>query len=201
MVNPDGTITTLAGKFGRPHGGDGAPAVDAGILDPTSVIVDPEGNVYVSEFWGGGPGYIRKISPALPGISGTDIAVPSRDRSTIFIFDSRGRHKETRAAASNALLEQFTYNTSGQLTNVFESDGKGVTIGLDDKGQPHAMVSSNGPRTELTLDANGYLSTVGTPDGTYHFTSTPTGLISQFTDPNGQIENYHYDRVGMLIQN
>jgi hypothetical protein len=201
MVNPDGIITTLAGKFGRPHGGDGAPAVDAGILDPASVVVDPEGNIYVSEFWGGGPGYIRKISPALPGISGTDIAVPSRDRSTIFIFDSRGRHKEIRAANSNALIEHFTYNTFGQLTNVFESDGKGITIELDATGQPHAIVSSNGQRTELTLDANGYLSSVSTPDTkTYNFSSTPTGLISRSTDANGQIQNYHYDRVGLLIQ-
>jgi sugar lactone lactonase YvrE len=61
-VESDGTITTIAGNDDDPVPGDdigdGGPAADAVLSNPTDVAVDADGNVYVSEREG-----VRKIDP------------------------------------------------------------------------------------------------------------------------------------------
>ena len=48
-LNSSGSATLFAGNGGS-HGGDGGPATAAGLNTPTSVAIDPCGNVYISEF-------------------------------------------------------------------------------------------------------------------------------------------------------
>jgi len=48
-VNPDGTITTVAGTGEPGFSGDGGPATKAQLQFPVSVAVDREGNLYISE--------------------------------------------------------------------------------------------------------------------------------------------------------
>jgi DNA-binding beta-propeller fold protein YncE len=48
-VSTDGAITTIAGSGSQGHSGDGGLAVNAQLLGPTGLVVDPDGNVYVSD--------------------------------------------------------------------------------------------------------------------------------------------------------
>jgi uncharacterized protein (TIGR03437 family) len=65
MVLPNGKIFTIAGS-GAGYTGDGGPALSATFTFPSSVFVDPQGNLYVSD---SGNYVIREMSPsaAVPG--------------------------------------------------------------------------------------------------------------------------------------
>lgn len=56
-----GTITTVAGTGGRGFNGDGGPAAAAVLNDPTSVVLDPAGNLYIADSENN---RIRKINAA-----------------------------------------------------------------------------------------------------------------------------------------
>lgn len=45
-----GIITTVAGKSAYAYSGDGGPAVNASLFDPTGICVDPGGNLYIAEY-------------------------------------------------------------------------------------------------------------------------------------------------------
>lgn len=62
-----GIINTIAGNGSSVHSGDGGPAVNAGVPNPTSIAVDADGNVYLAEVSGGITSRVRKID-AITGI-------------------------------------------------------------------------------------------------------------------------------------
>jgi uncharacterized protein (TIGR03437 family) len=49
MVTPDGNIKTIAGTGAFAFSGDGGPAVNATLNQPIRVLVDPAGNIYISD--------------------------------------------------------------------------------------------------------------------------------------------------------
>ena len=60
-VSSSGTITTVAGKGTRGFSGDGGPATDAQLADPTGLAVDRAGNLFLSDY---GSRRIRKVFPS-----------------------------------------------------------------------------------------------------------------------------------------
>ncbi|HML16094.1 MAG TPA: hypothetical protein VK419_03675, partial [Bryobacteraceae bacterium] len=48
-VSPSGIITTVAGNGAPGYSGDGGPATAAELNNPTSVAVDPAGNLYIAD--------------------------------------------------------------------------------------------------------------------------------------------------------
>jgi len=59
-VAPNGTITTFAGTGATGFRGDGGPATEASLNQPSRVAVDTSGNVYIADsenFW------VRKVAP------------------------------------------------------------------------------------------------------------------------------------------
>jgi sugar lactone lactonase YvrE len=58
VVGTDQTINTIAGTGTPGQSGDGGPALNATLLDPTGVLVDPNGNLYISE-----SKYVHKVTP------------------------------------------------------------------------------------------------------------------------------------------
>ncbi len=66
MVLPNGKIVTIAGTGGQAYTGDGGPATAASLNFPSSVFVDPSGNLYVSD----SQNYvIRKLTPSAVVVS------------------------------------------------------------------------------------------------------------------------------------
>ncbi len=66
-----GTITTVAGTKFSGYTGDGGPATSAELSFPLSVLVDPSGNIYISDTQNN---VIRLMTPAPPTISGVRTA-------------------------------------------------------------------------------------------------------------------------------
>jgi sugar lactone lactonase YvrE len=48
-VSTDGTVTTIAGNGSQGHSGDGGLALNAQLLGPTGLVVNADGNIYVSD--------------------------------------------------------------------------------------------------------------------------------------------------------
>src|SRR5205085_2088677 len=59
-VTQDGVIHTVAGNGTSGFSGDGGPAIAAGLYGPSSVAVDANGNVYLSDFFSN---RVRTITP------------------------------------------------------------------------------------------------------------------------------------------
>jgi uncharacterized protein (TIGR03437 family) len=65
-ISPAGIITTIAGAGIPAYGGDGGPATNALLFFPRGIVVDPSGNVYLSDT----DNYIvRELQPQTPTIS------------------------------------------------------------------------------------------------------------------------------------
>ncbi len=60
MVDPAGIISTIGGIGVPGSGGDGGPAIDAALFEPSGVVVSPAGEIYVADV---GNHRIRRINP------------------------------------------------------------------------------------------------------------------------------------------
>lgn len=198
QVKPDGIISRLAGNCSATgYSGDGGLAAGARLF-PNDIASGPDGNLYIAE---SNNDRIRRVVPALPGLSTGDILVPAEDGSEVYVFNHAGRHLRTLDALTNAPLYQFSYDEAGQLTSITDGDKNVTKIERDTAGRPTAIVAPFGQRTELSLDANGYLSRVSNPiSATTRFTYTGDGLLTAMTDAREGTYRYGYDSLGRLTQ-
>lgn len=75
VVMSTGVITTVAGTGNMGYSGDNGPAVGATLYGPTGIVVDPAGNIFISELFNN---TIRKVSAAdgkITTIAGTGATV------------------------------------------------------------------------------------------------------------------------------
>jgi RHS repeat-associated protein len=199
-IEPQGIINTYAGSSRAPgsHSGDKGPAARSTFVYPHALALLPTGELLVSD---SAAHRIRKISPAFPGAAITNIIVASEDGTETYLFDQTGRHLETRNAITGLAKLRFSYSASGYLTGVTDRHGNVTTIERSSSGEPLAIVSPYGKRTELFANANGYLERVQHPSGTSHqlVYRDAGGLLSSFRDPKGGVYEFTYDTLGRLI--
>ena len=79
MIAANGVISTIAGSGSATYSGDGGPAVNAGVPEPTGLAMDSRGNLYISdeEY-----GCVRMVTP--DGTISTVVGVCQLPSSTIF---------------------------------------------------------------------------------------------------------------------
>lgn len=201
-VDSDGTISTLAGTGSGCNDstaacGDGGPALQAALVS-IDVAVAPDGGIDIAD---SGDRRIRRVTPPLPGFTGSDIGVPSRDGTELYQFDARGRHLRTINTLTAATLYSFAYDSAGRLSAVTDGDGNVTTIQRDGAGNATGILSPFGQVTRLTLDANGYLASVKNPaNETYQFSYSADGLLTNSTTPRGFTTSFTYDPLGLLTR-
>lgn len=61
LVDPSGTISTVAGRGGRGYRGDGGPATEASLSSPRGIAADSSGNIYIAD---SGNHRVRRIGPS-----------------------------------------------------------------------------------------------------------------------------------------
>lgn len=201
-IETDGTISTVAGTgICCPYSGEGIPATQGNVASGLDVALGPDGSLYITD---NSDSRIRRIAPALPGLSGNEIGIASDIGREFYVFDASGRHLRTLNSLTSAALREFTYDGAGRLASIVEKTGgsdKVTTIVRDSSGIPIRIVAPFGQETALTTDANGYLAGIANPAGeTVQITSSSTGLLETFTNPRGKISRYVYDGLGRLVQ-
>jgi len=205
-VDQDGWLAPVAGNGESCGGtgweidqcGDGGPATQASFSAPEGVAVGPDGSLYVADV---GNYRVRRVGPVMPGFTGGEITIPSRDGSQLYVFDGEGRHLRTVHALTGAVLYQFGYDSAGCLVQVEDGDGNVTIVERDASGNPTAIVGPYGQRTAMSLDTLGYLASVANPAGeTTQFTYTQAGLLAEMTDPRNNAYQYSYDAWGRVAR-
>ncbi|WP_158223976.1 MULTISPECIES: fibronectin type III domain-containing protein [unclassified Cohnella] len=183
-------------------------ASTANIGCPQYVAVGLDGTLYYSPslnasvyYW-----HINAISPYQPGdqaswgASSGSFRVPSEDGLQLYEFDlESGRHVRTRDALTGVIAHTFHYDNKGRLISLRDTFNNEIVIERNNAGTPVAIVAPGGQRTELSVNANGELTTVTMPGGrAYSMTYDDHGLMQSFRGPNGMTTTYTYDASGLL---
>ena len=159
-VAPDGTISTVAGNGVQAFGGDGGPAVNASLRDPTGVAVDSDGNLYIAD---AANDRIRKVdlNGTITTIAGNGVGGFSGDGGpataamldcpTRIAFDGFGNL--FIADQCNHRIRRVDRN--GIITTVAGSGTPGAALGgFSGDGGPATAAQFKHP-TAVTIDSGG----------------------------------------------
>ena len=191
-IDASGTISTVAGNGTANYGGDGGPAVSAELQHPQDLVVDVNGNLYVSDSWN----YrVRKITAQ--GIISTVAGngqhpYPAQDNER-----AAGTDQPLNLPAGLAVdAKGNLYISDSGADRVFVVDPDGTistyagtgTIGVIQDGSPATATPIQFP-TGLALDGLGNLI-IASESGTLEV--EPSGTLSVISSG----ENYYYGAVG-----
>ena len=115
-VTPDGNIMTVAGN-GFPccgESGDGGPALQAQVSEPSGVAADASGNVYIVD----GDQTIRKVTP--DGII-----------HTVVSWDSKVTNPDGTTATANIIVGRIALDTAGNLFFTFSDNNMVCELKID----------------------------------------------------------------------
>ena len=200
-VSPSGIISALLSDPAAPpsvtwrYGGEGGPPARL-YFGSKQTAVGPDGSLYVSG--GEGEGVVLKIHSPLKGLDFGDFIVPSQDGSELYVFNAAGRHDRTLNANTNSIIYQFYYDSEGRLIKADDAYGNQTLIERNGSA-PTAIIGPFGQRTQLTVNGDGYLTSISDPgDQTTSFTYTAFGLMTGMTEPKGTAHAFTYGADGRL---
>uniref|UniRef100_A0A671L4E6 Teneurin-3 n=1 Tax=Sinocyclocheilus anshuiensis TaxID=1608454 RepID=A0A671L4E6_9TELE len=208
QVSTDGEISHLAGapsdcdckndaNCDCYQTGDGY-AKDARLNTPSSLVVSPNGTLYVADL---GNIRIRAIRHNRPpqGSSGLyEVASPASQE--LYVFDSNGTHQYTMSLVTGDYKYNFSYSNEDDITAVTDSSGNTLRVRRDPNRMPVRIVAPDNQVIWLTIGTNGGLKTL-TAQGqelvlfTYHGNS---GLLATKSIQIGWTTFYDYDSEGRL---
>jgi hypothetical protein len=130
MVDASGNITTVAGAGGTGYAGDGGPATNANINNPTGLGVDFYGNVYVT---GGASQTIRKIDfGRVPMLQLYNVTVTNAGNYDVIVSSSSGS-----VTSSIVSLTVFSPpSITAQPTSVAAPSGSTVNFNISVTNSP-----------------------------------------------------------------
>uniref|UniRef100_A0A3Q2G126 Teneurin transmembrane protein 3 n=1 Tax=Cyprinodon variegatus TaxID=28743 RepID=A0A3Q2G126_CYPVA len=202
QVSTDGEITHLAGALSDCdcksdancdcyQTGDGY-AKDARLSCPSSLVVSPDGTLYVADL---GNIRIRAIRRNQPSY---EVASPASQE--LYVFDSNGTHQFTMSLITGDFKYNFSYSNEEDVTAVTDSSGNTLRIRRDTNRMPVRVVAPDNQVIWLTIGTNGGLKSL-TAQGqelvlfTYHGNS---GLLATKSIQIGWTTFYDYDSEGRL---
>ncbi|KAM9477763.1 teneurin-3 isoform 5-T5 [Clarias gariepinus] len=208
QVSTDGEITHLAGAPSECDckndancdcylTGDGY-AKDARLNAPSSLVVSPDGTLYVADL---GNIRIRAISRNRPPLASSgfhEVASPAAQE--LYIFDVNGTHQHTMSLVTGDYMYNFSYSNEGDVTAVADGNGNTLRIRRDPNRMPVRLVAPDNQVIWITISTNGGLKTL-TAQGqeltlfTYHGNS---GLLATKSTQIGWTTFYDYDSEGRL---
>ncbi|XP_051939706.1 teneurin-3 isoform X7 [Hippocampus zosterae] len=212
QVSTDGEITFLAGtpadcdckndaNCDCYQTGDGY-AKDARLNCPSSLVVSPDGTLYVADLGNIRIRAIRRNQPLsgslASGPSSYEVASPASQE--LYVFDLNGTHQFTLSLVSGDYKYNFSYSNEEDLTAVTDSSGNTLRIRRDTNRMPVRVVAPDNQVIWLTIGTNGGLKSL-TAQGqelvlfSYHGNS---GLLATKSIQIGWTTFYDYDSEGRL---
>ncbi|XP_034043467.1 teneurin-3 isoform X3 [Thalassophryne amazonica] len=212
QVSTDGEITHLAGapsdcdckndaNCDCYQAGDGY-AKDARLNCPSSLVVSPDGTLYVADLGNIRIRAIRRNQPPTgslaSGPSSYEVASPASQE--LYVFDTNGTHQFTMSLVTGDYKYNFSYSNDEDVTAVTDSSGNTLRIRRDTNRLPVRVVAPDNQVIWLTIGTNGGLKTL-TAQGqelvlfSYHGNS---GLLATKSIQIGWTTFYDYDSEGRL---
>ncbi|XP_062283031.1 teneurin-3 isoform X6 [Scomber scombrus] len=212
QVSTDGEITHLAGALSDCdckndancdcyQTGDGY-AKDSRLNCPSSLVVSPDGTLYVADLGNIRIRAIRRNQPPTgslaSGPSSYEVASPASQE--LYVFDANGTHQFTMSLVTGDYKYNFSYSNEEDVTAVTDSSGNTLRIRRDTNRMPVRVVAPDNQVIWLTIGTNGGLKTL-TAQGqelvlfSYHGNS---GLLATKSIQIGWTTFYDYDSEGRL---
>jgi RHS repeat-associated protein len=205
-VDPKGIIRIVAGRVsncGNPprvpcETTKGTNALNYDLSTFSGAIrVDPDNALYYTDK---NSRRVLRFGKQVPTFANEPFTVPSPDGGSVFKFDENGRHVQTVSARNGAVLVNFSYDASGLLVRMEDSEGNATVVERDANGVAVAIRGPYGHRSLLTYDPEGLLSGVRAPGGeTTQLTYDTGGLLATLTEASLAQHVYTYDANGYLI--
>uniref|UniRef100_A0A8C7YR34 Teneurin transmembrane protein 3 n=1 Tax=Oryzias sinensis TaxID=183150 RepID=A0A8C7YR34_9TELE len=208
QVSTDGEITHLAGAPSECdckndancdcyQAGDGY-AKDARLNCPSSLVVSPDGTLYVADLGNIRIRAIRRNCSLASGPSSYEVASPASQE--LYVFDANGTHQFTMSLVTGDYKFNFSYSNEEDVTAVTDSSGNTLRIRRDTNRMPVRVVAPDNQVIWLTIGTNGGLKTLTTQGQelvlfTYHGNS---GLLATKSIQIGWTTFYDYDSEGRL---
>uniref|UniRef100_A0A8C7YU39 Teneurin transmembrane protein 3 n=1 Tax=Oryzias sinensis TaxID=183150 RepID=A0A8C7YU39_9TELE len=209
QVSTDGEITHLAGAPSECdckndancdcyQAGDGY-AKDARLNCPSSLVVSPDGTLYVADLGNIRIRAIRRNCPST-GMNDHSYEVASPASQELYVFDANGTHQFTMSLVTGDYKFNFSYSNEEDVTAVTDSSGNTLRIRRDTNRMPVRVVAPDNQVIWLTIGTNGGLKTLTTQGQelvlfTYHGNS---GLLATKSIQIGWTTFYDYDSEGRL---
>ncbi len=173
---------------------DNGPARRAFTAQTFSFDVDGTGGLLIGDHF---LSRVRAVTATLGEYNISEHRVAATDGSEVYIFSSSGRHLRTIHAVTGSTLYTFEYNGRGELTRITDGDTNVTTIERTPQGAPIAIVAPFGQRTNVVLDASGWLASVSNPDSEVYTTAhRSNGLLDSFAPPRGFATTFNYEADG-----
>ncbi|ALN94021.1 NHL repeat family protein [Lysobacter gummosus] len=161
-ITPDGVATIIAGASYLGYGGDGGPAVDAVLNQPSAIAVDPAGNIYIADTYNH---RIRKIdtSGIIRTIAGTGVAAASDDG----VATATSLNYPGGVAFGGPKNTLYIADTQNHRIRLLDTDGRLVTVagdgvaGFSGEGVPAEQARVSAPTGLATDVANLYIADTG----------------------------------------
>lgn len=184
LARPDGTVITIAGGNGRGYSGDGGPAVDCQLFEPTMAVTAPDGSILVADRDNDA---IRRIAP-----DGTIHAYAGGQGLGYGGDDGRAADAQIakpRALAVDASGGLWFTDRDNHAVRLVTPDGRVVTVaggrrGYDGDGGDARRAAMWRPRG-LEFDARGHLFIADRNNHAIREVALD-GRISTFAGGNGQ---------------
>nr|XP_015201112.1 PREDICTED: teneurin-3 isoform X15 [Lepisosteus oculatus] len=208
QVTTDGEISLLAGSPSDCDckddancdcylTGDGY-AKDAKLNAPSSLVVSPDGTLYIADLGNIRIRAVFKNKPLLNLLNYYEVASPADQE--LYVFDINGTHQYTMSLITGDYKYNFSYSNDNDITAVTDSNGNTLRIRRDTNRIPVRVVSPDKQVIQLTIGTNGGLKSL-TAQGqdlvlfTYHGSS---GLLATKSIEIGWTTFFDYDSEGRL---
>lgn len=150
-------------------------------------------------FRGNGSAY-KAIAKVLPG---PQYLVPEEDGSIVYIFDSTGRHIQTKTSVKGTTILTISY-AAGKISTIADAFSNITTVNYNGSGLPVSIVGPYGHTTTMTTDAKGYFTTITNPSSetytmSYDGATGRDGLMLTFQKPSGVTATMTYDSEALLM--
>uniref|UniRef100_G3PVL0 Teneurin transmembrane protein 3 n=1 Tax=Gasterosteus aculeatus aculeatus TaxID=481459 RepID=G3PVL0_GASAC len=212
QVSTDGEITHLAGELSDCdckndancdcyQTGDGY-AKDARLNCPSSLVVSPDGTLYMADLGNIRIRAIRCNQAFILYLNKIQLSyeVASPASQELYVFDGNGTHQFTMSLVTGDYKYNFSYSNDEDVTAVTDSSGNTLRIRRDTNRMPVRVVAPDNQVIWLTIGTNGGLKTL-TAQGqelvlfSYHGNS---GLLATKSLQIGWTTFYDYDSEGRL---
>uniref|UniRef100_A0A8C7U3N5 Teneurin-3 n=1 Tax=Oncorhynchus mykiss TaxID=8022 RepID=A0A8C7U3N5_ONCMY len=175
-------------------------AKDARLNVPSSLVVAPDGTLYVADLGNIRIRAVGRNGPVLTSNTNT-FEVASPDAQEVYVFDANGTHQHTTSLLTGDFKYTFSYSIENDVTAVTDSNGNTLRIRRDPNRMPVRIVAPDNQVIWLIMGTNGGLKTL-TAQGqelvllTYHGN---TGLLATKTSEIGWTTFYEYDSEGRIM--